>query len=320
MKKTSVISIIGRPNAGKSTLLNEMLGQKISIVTPKVQTTRSSIKGIYTKNNTQQVFIDTPGIFSANKRLEKAMVRCAWTSIVGTDIICIIIDLSKRDIIDEEFEKILLHISKLDTKKVFVFNKIDKLDLNFPKEVLDTKNINRELFQNFAPEKADKFLDILKKFDNSNCIFISALKNRNINNLLDFLEAISPEGNWLYDENEITTAPLKFLCSEITREKLFFSLSDEIPYNLTVETEKWDQISETEVKIYQTIIVNRDSHKMIVLGKNGANIKMVGMKSRKEIEKLYEMRVHLFLFVKVRENWDSKAEYYNNMGLDLPKN
>lgn len=319
MKKTSLISIIGRPNAGKSTLLNEILGQKISIVTPKVQTTRSSIKGIKTIENTQLIFVDTPGIFSANKPLEKAMIRSAWSSIVGADSVAIIIDLSRKDTLDDEFLKILSHIAKIDAKKIFVFNKIDRLNNQFEDCIKKIDTIDPRIFHDVFGQKSENFIKIIQEFSDSKAIFISALKKKNITILVDYFISESPESEWLYDEDEITTAPLKFLCTEITREKLFLGLSEELPYNLTVETEKWDQVSESEVKIYQTIIVNRESHKMIVLGKNGSNIKSIGIKARTEIEKLYELKVHLFLFVKVRENWDTKSQYYANMGLKIPK-
>lgn len=304
-KKTALISIIGRPNAGKSTLLNEIMGQKISIVTPKVQTTRTSIKGIYTEGDTQLVFIDTPGIFSPSKKLEKAMLRCAWSSISGADIICIVIDITQKRFLDDEFRKIIKHISTLKAKKVILFNKIDVMERS-----------QCGLVEGEPSEKISEILDLLPSAEP---IFISALKNRNTDKMLKFLCDNAHMGEWLYPEDEITTAPLKFLCSEITREKLFLNLSEEIPYNLTVECEQWEQISENEAKIFQAIIVNKDSYKMIVLGKSGQKIKKIGIESRKEIEKSFGIKAHLFLFVKVRENWDSKLEHYAHLGLILPK-
>lgn len=330
MSKIATVSIIGKPNAGKSTLLNLLIGQKISIVTPKVQTTRSSIKGIYTDGEHQIVFIDTPGIFTPKKKLEKAMVRSAWSSIVGTDIICIIIDTTDKKYFNEEFKKLLKHISKIQAKKILIFNKIDKLSqfstktenhtiANLPNSVLPTSSVGKYLPNFLSTNLSKEIEEIIELFPDSSSVFISALKGKNTNNLLDHLKTISNDGQWLYPEDEITNAPLRFLCNEITREKLFFNLDEEIPYNLTVETEKWEQLSDSEVKIYQTIIVNKDSYKMIVLGKDGSKIKKIGTQSRKEISECFGFKTHLFLFVKVREDWDLRSFYYENMGLELPK-
>lgn len=368
--KTSLISIIGRPNAGKSTLLNQVIGQKLSIVTPKVQTTRSAIKGILTDEYSQLIFVDTPGIFNPSKKLEKAMVRCAWSSIVGADIICIIIDLSNPRNFDDEFKKILKHISSASAEKVILFNKIDKLgldseklstidrchsreggnpdkndevnsdlirdpekirldsclrtndiDLALSSEItLYSNDIDQILSGAISPEFLAELSCIKDLFKDSKIFFISALQNTNISHLLSYLREISPEGPFLYDKDEITTAPMKFLCNEITREQLFMNLSEELPYNLTVDTEKWEQVSKNEVKIYQTIIVNKDTHKMIVLGKNGIKIKKIGTKAREEIRNCFGLKVHLFLFVKVREDWDNDPTYYTNMGLEVPRN
>ncbi len=323
INKTALVSILGAPNAGKSTLLNQVIGQKISIVTPKVQTTRSIIKGIYTKEETQLVFLDTPGIFNPHKNLEKAMVRNAWSSLAGADIICILIDLNDKKTFKTEFEKILKHISNLNTHKIILFNKVDKLKGAAKKysDFFKAQDLKKDDISklNFPEETREKLLAILEMFKDEDCIFISARENINIDNLLARLSSIAPQGEWLYAEDEITTAPMRFLSSEITREQLFLTLSDELPYNLTVETESWEQISEREVKIYQNIIVNREAHKKIILGKSGQKIKDVSTKSRILISKNLELKVHLFLFVKVREDWDNKSIYYNNMGLSLIK-
>ena len=323
MNKTAIISILGRPNAGKSTLLNQIIGQKISIVTPKVQTTRSIIKGIYTKDNTQLVFLDTPGIFNPKKRLEKAMVRNAWSSIAGADIICLIVDLKDEKIFDSEFSKIIKHISELDTPKIIIFNKIDlvkKQNIINSSSERQKKTLNaHDEFNIFAEKTNERFLNLLKLFPSQDSVFISAKSNKNIDKLIQKLSDLAPAREWMYSEDEITTAPMRFLSSEVTREQLFLGLSEELPYNLTVETDSWEQVSPNEAKVHQTIIVGRDTHKKIILGKNGQKIKDISTKSRIEISKNLDMKIHLFLFVKVREEWDNKSIYYNNMGLTFVK-
>ncbi len=323
MKKTALISILGAPNAGKSTLLNQIIGQKISIVTPKVQTTRSIIKGIYTKEEIQLIFLDTPGIFNPQKNLEKAMVRSAWSSISGADIICILIDLNDKKTFKNEFDKILKHISTLNIPKIIIFNKADTLKdkgKKFRQPFKAGALGNEELTElNIPEQQLEKLKDILAKFNDEDCMFISARDNINIDNLLARLADLAPKGEWLYAEDEITTAPMRFLSSEITREHLFLMLSDELPYNLTVETDLWQQVNENEVKIYQNIIVNREAHKKIILGENGKKIKEISTRSRKLISENLGFKAHLFLFVKVREDWDNKSIYYNNMGLSLIK-
>lgn len=323
-QKTALISILGRPNAGKSTLLNQIIGQKISIVTPKVQTTRNVIKGIYTKDETQLIFLDTPGIFSPKKMLEKAMVRSAWSSISGADAICLIIDLSNDKNFDEEFEKILKHISAIKAPKLILFNKVDLIK---KKHDISDKNLSifpieeiEEHIEHF--EISDRFkskLPLLKNsFEGAKAFFISAKSNKNIKSLLAELTKLANPSPWLYKEDEITTAPMRFLASEVTREQLFLQLSEELPYNLTVETDKWEQVNDSEAKVYQTIIVNRMAHKKIILGRQGQKIKEISTKSRLEISENLVMKIHLFLFVKVREDWDTKSGYFTNMGLEFP--
>jgi GTP-binding protein Era len=281
MTKSAVISIVGRPNAGKSTLLNRLIGHKISIVTPKVQTTRSMIKGIVTRDDTQFVFIDTPGIFEPKKTLEKAMVRCAWSSIIGADIVLLLLDV--RDELDELQLQIIDRLKEQKINLVILLNKIDISDL---KTALLKYQVTTLL------PSVPVFL-------------ISAMNGDGVDNLVSFLESQSPEKPWYYDEDDITTLPMRFLASEITREHLFLELQDELPYNLTVDTETWEEFKDGSVKIRQVIIVSRASHKSIVLGKNGSMIKKIGQEARKQIKDCLGMETHLFLFVKVRENWDS---------------
>lgn len=280
VKKSSVISIVGRPNAGKSTLLNRLINHKISIVTPKVQTTRSMIKGIVTNGDTQFVFIDTPGIFEPKKNLEKAMVRCAWSSIIGADIVMLLID--SRDELSSFQMQMIDRLQKSEVNLVILLNKIDLAS--------SKKDKLRSDFSNILPNA--------KVFD------ISAMNGDGVPELTEFLTESSPQREWFYEEDDITTLPMRFLASEITRERLFLELQDELPYNLTVDTETWEEFQNGSVKIRQVIIVARDSHKSIILGKNGSMIKKIGQISRINIKEVLGMEVHLFLFVKVRENWD----------------
>lgn len=279
-RKSSVISIIGKPNAGKSTLLNYLVGQKISIVTPKVQTTRTMIKGILTEGDVQFVFIDTPGIFEAKKNLEKAMVRCAWSSVIGADVVMLMID--SRYSIDDQHIKIIQRLRENGANLIILLNKID-----VPKN------------------KVAELKDALKELAGDIKIFeISATSGDGGAELIEFLKATAPMREWFYEEDDITTLPMRFLASEITREQLFLQLDEELPYNLTVDTETWEEFSNGSVKIRQVITVSRDSHKSIVLGKNGSMIKKIGEMARGNIKECLGMDIHLFLFVKVRENWD----------------
>lgn len=281
LQKSSIISIVGKPNAGKSTLLNKVIGQRISIITPKVQTTRNMIRGIVTKGDTQLVFIDTPGIFEPKKALEKAMVRAAWSSISGADFVLLIIDCTHE--IDDVQKVMISRIREHTNNLIVLLNKID-----IAKNSLD--HIKQSIYD---------LLSEVTVFD------ISAEKGDGVDKLISFLIANSPKNHWLYEEDDITTLPLRFLAAEITREQLFLSLKQELPYNLTVETETWEEFSNGSVKIRQAIIVSRETYKTIILGKNGSMIKAIGQKSRQNIEEHLSIKAHLFLFVKVRENWDA---------------
>lgn len=294
-KQSLSVCIIGKPNAGKSTLLNRIIGQKISIVTPKVQTTRSIITGIVTFGSVQLVLFDTPGIFEPKKKLEKAMVRCAWSSLNSADIIVLIIDSSTK--LDDITREIVKKVSLLNKKTVFLMNKIDLKSKYF----IDNAS----------------FLD--KTAPNARLFNISALEGKGVDDFLSYLKENASCSGWLYDEDDVTNLPVRFLASEITREQLFLKLEQELPYNLTVDYESWEEQKNGSVKINQVIVVSRDSHKNMIIGKNGSKIKEIGTAARANIEKLLDHKVHLFLFVKVRKNWEDNPEFYHTMGLTYSK-
>ncbi len=290
-QKLLSVCIIGKPNAGKSTLLNKIIGQRISIVTPKVQTTRSIITGVVTIGDTQLILFDTPGIFKAKKRLEKAMVKCAWSSLNSADIIVLILDSGAK--IDEMMDTIILRIKELGKKVVFLLNKIDL----HPKYYLDNLNY------------------LIKNCPDSHKFNISALTGHGIDGFIEFLKNNAQKANWLYEKDDITNLSMRFLASEITREQLFLKLHQELPYNLTVENESWQNKSEGSVKINQTIIVSKESYKNMIIGQKGEKIKEIGTKARINIEELLGVKIHLFLFVKVRKSWEENPELYRSMGL-----
>lgn len=294
-RKVSLVTIIGKPNAGKSTLLNYMVGQKIAIVTPKVQTTRSSITGIATIKDTQLVFIDTPGIFSAKTRLEKAMVRCAWSNVVGADDVLFIIDSCKE--FDEAHGDIISNLKEQGISPIFIINKID------------LKKSNAE----------DILYNIKKIIDNPIIFPISALKGANVDRLIEYLISNAKEKEWLYEADALTNLPSRFIASEITREQLFMQMQQELPYRLTVESESWENLQDGSVKINQVIIVSRQNYKSMILGNKGERIKNISMKAREEISRALNTKVHLFLFVKVREDWDNNPLSYEYMGLQWKK-
>ena len=290
-QKCATISIIGKPNAGKSTLLNYLIGQKIAIVTPKVQTTRSTITGIITEGDTQLIIIDTPGIFSPKKRLEKAMVRCAWSSISGVDQVILLVDSITG--VTDDILLILERLKEKGIKPILVFNKVDK-------KTLSSGMIN-------------PVSGVIGPF------YISALRGTGIKELKAHLTKHANPGPWLYAEDDMTNLSMRFLASEITREQLFMNMQEELPYNLTVETEAWENKTDGSAKINQVIIVSKQSYKSMILGNKGAMIKKIGMRARAEIEKDLGMKAHLFLFVKVREDWDNNPASYDYLGLTLEK-
>ncbi|MFC1659140.1 GTPase Era [Pseudomonadota bacterium] len=294
-QKCIVVAIAGEPNTGKSTLMNYLIGQKISIVSPKVQTTRSIIKGILTEDETQIIFVDTPGIFKPQKKrnLERIIVRTAWRNVQDTDFVCLLVDATKS--ISERTKMIIDNLKKHKKKCIVAINKVDL--------------VKKSKLLEFA-----KQLNDYKLFDE--IFMISALSGHGINKLKDYLIKIAPKENWLYPDDYITDSPMKFLASEITREKLFLNLKQELPYSVSVETEKWEEFKNGSVKIQQIIFVMKESQKGIILGKRGSLIKKIGEDARKEIEELIEAKVHLFLFVKVKENWQNDVEHFEYLNLE----
>lgn len=283
-KKVLFIAILGEPNAGKSTLINNIVGQKISIVTHKVQTTREKVKGIINIENTQLIFIDTPGIFTPKKAIEKYIVKNAISSIAEADILLVIIDVARG--IGENFETALLKNELLKKKahKIAVINKIDTVD--------------REQVYKLTTQ-----LDNLKFFNE--ILAISATKGKGINHLLHLLLQYAKPSPWMYDEEQFTDITMRQLAEDITREKVFLHLHQELPYSIKVETERWQE-DEKQVIINQAIFVSKESQKSIVLGKNGSKIKTIGAASRHEIMDMVGKKVTLLLFVKVREDWMEK--------------
>ncbi|WP_202149007.1 GTPase Era [Candidatus Sarmatiella mevalonica] len=311
--KIITAAIIGKPNAGKSSLLNLLIREKISIVTHKVQTTRSMITGIVTIGDVQIILRDTPGIFSPNRRLEKAMVRMAWSCVSGVDLVMLILDSTHE--MDEDTMDLLNTLQKRAINPVFLLNKVD-----LPHNICDS-----------LEEK------ILAMFPQSQCLRISAITGQGVHqtnydvvndansakphqSLLDLLLANAHVGEWLYHEDEITNLDMRFLTQEITREVLFFNVHHELPYDLTVETELWEEEvndrDEHEVKINQVIFVTREGQKRIIIGQGGQMIKKIGSIARTQIEALLGYKVHLFLFVKVRD-WQNNPEFYRNIGLSF---
>jgi GTP-binding protein Era len=281
--KSIIVTILGKPNAGKSTLMNLLIEYRLSIITPKVQTTRSVIKGIITKENTQFIFLDTPGIFEPKNSLEKLIVRHAWESLKGVDAIILLLDGTKN----------------IDNETIALCQKIKSMDNTIV--VINKKDISSKI-----PELEKRVEELLP---NSPVFLISALQNDGIDILLNYLETKALEGPWLYDEDMVSNLPLKFLTAEITREQLFLQLDKELPYNLTVHTESMEDKGNKEYIIKQVIIVSKESHKKIIVGKNGSRIKLVGQESRKYIELYLGIKAHLFLFVSVK-NWLEKPDRF----------
>ena len=296
MTRSGFVALIGEPNAGKSTLLNQMVGAKISIVTHKVQTTRTRIRGVSIENQSQIIFVDTPGLFIPRRRLDRAMVAAAWNGAADSDITLLMVEAHRG--LTEGVEKIISSISEIgmNGKLALVINKIDKVKAN------DLLSLSKEI--NDCHPFVETFM-------------ISAEKSKGINDLRRWLAYNLPEGPWLYPDDQISDMPLRMIAAEITREKLTLRLHQELPYQLTVETEKWEEKADKSVRIEQIIYLSRSGHKGIVLGKKGETIKAVSMASRLSIEEFLGARVHLFLRLKVREKWMEETERYSEMGLDF---
>ena len=290
------VALIGAPNVGKSTLINALVGSKVSIVTPKVQTTRTLIRGISIEGQAQLIFVDTPGIFSPKRRLDRAMVGSAWGSTQDADLVALLIDARKG--LKEDDEAIVRMLGDVRPPKVLVLNKVD---LAAKPALLDlTQRLNERA--SFAAT-----------------FMISALSGDGVADLKSWFAAHVPPGPWLYPEDQISDAPMRQLAAEITREKLYLRLHQELPYQSTIETEVWKELRDGAVRIEQTIYVDRESQRKIVLGKGGQAIKAIGAAARIDIAKVIEQPVHLFLHVKVREGWADDPERYREMGLEFPK-
>ncbi len=289
------VALIGAPNAGKSTLINQLVGTKVSIVTHKVQTTRALVRGIATHGTAQIVLVDTPGIFKPKRRLDTAMVTTAWGGAKDADLVLVLIDAERG--IRGDADAILDKLAEVRQPKILVLNKVDRVK---PEMLLTlTKTANERV----AFERT---------------FMVSALTGSGCKDLLDYLGEALPVGPWFYPEDQISDLPMRQLAAEITREKLYLRLHQELPYSSHVETEKWEEKKDGSVRIEQVIYVERDSQKKIVLGHKGETIRAIGEAARKEIGDILEQKAHLFLFVKVRENWGDDPERYRQMGLDFP--
>lgn len=296
------IAVLGAPNAGKSTLVNRVVGQKVSIVSPKVQTTRAKVLGIVMDGGTQMIFVDTPGIFAPKRRLDRAMVTAAWTGAGDADQILLMVDASRKNI-DDDTRRIIDGLKKHKRKAVLVLNKIDQVK---ERERLLAKTADLNALGNEGGETlfTDTFM-------------ISAEHGDGVLDLVAELGRRMPKGPHHYPEDHITDAPQRFLAAEVTREHLFRQLHEEVPYALTVETEAWEEFKDGSVKITQVIFVAKEGQKAIVIGKGGAKIKTIREAAQREMQQAFERQVHLFLFIKVRGSWADDPERYREMGLDF---
>jgi GTP-binding protein Era len=293
------VAVVGAPNAGKSTLVNALVGTKVSIVSPKVQTTRTILRGIALHKGSQIVFVDTPGIFEgAKKRLERAMVSAAWTGAQDADVILLVVDGARKLEADTNaiIEKLAERSGENAPRLMLAINKVDAADKSLLLEM--TAHLNEKL-----------------PFEET--FLISALEADGTDTVLDTLARAMPESPWLYPEDDVSDMPQRLLAAEITREKLFFALRQELPYDCTVETEQWQERDDGSARIDQVIYVTRDSQKPIVLGKGGQRLKQIGASARKELEDLLGRRLHLFLYVKVEPNWRERRAHYTAWGLDF---
>ena len=290
------VALIGAPNVGKSTLVNALVGSKVTIVSRKVQTTRALIRGIVIENNAQIILVDTPGIFSPKRRLDRAMVSTAWSGAHDADLVCVLLDAKAG--LDEEADAILNKVASVDHEKILVINKIDL--------------VAREKLLALAKTANDRL-----RF--AGTFMISAQSGDGVDDLRRRLAEMVPQGPFHYPEDQMSDAPMRHLAAEITREKIFRQLHQELPYQSTVETDSWTERKDKSIRIEQTIFVERESQRKIVLGKNGSTIKSIGADARKEIAEITGVPVHLFLFVKVRENWGDDPDRYREMGLEFPK-
>ena len=289
------VALIGAPNVGKSTLVNALVGSKVTIVSRKVQTTRALIRGIVIENNAQIILVDTPGIFLPKRRLDRAMVSTAWSGAHDADVVCVRLDASEG--LNAEADAIFTKLATVAHPKILVLNKVDL--------------VQREKLLALAKAANDRIA-----FEQT--FMVAARSGDGVDDLRGTLARMVPAGPFHYPEDQMSDAPIRHLAAEITREKIFQKLHQELPYSSTVETESWTERKDKSVRIEQTIFVERESQRKIVLGKAGATIKSIGADARKEIAELIEQPVHLFLFVKVRENWGEDPDRYREMGLEFP--
>lgn len=290
------IAIIGAPNAGKSTLVNALVGAKVTIVSHKVQTTRALVRGIAMEGASQVILVDTPGLFSPKRRLDRAMVSAAWGGAADADRVLVLVDAKKG--VDEAVDAILDQIGDIRQPKDLVLNKVDLVE---------------------RPKLLDLATAINERATFDQTFMISSTTGSGVMDLKRHLAAVVPAGPWHYPEDEISDVPARMLAAEITREKLYHRLHDELPYDATVETESYEERKDGSIRIEQTIYVVREGQRKIMLGKRGDTIKLISTSAREELSKLFETKVHLFLFVKVRENWGDDPERYERMGLEYPK-
>ena len=294
--RAGFIALIGEPNAGKSTLLNRMVGAKVSIVTHKVQTTRARIRGVAMEGESQLVFVDPPGLFQPRRRLDRAMVAAAWGGAADADVVILLIEANRG--ITEGVERILEGLADIGQgrKVALAINKIDRVE---------------------APVLLGLSKEMNDRYDFAETFMISAERGHGVDTLRHWLAGELPEGPWLYPEDQIADLPMRMIAAEMTREKLTLRLHQELPYQLTVETENWEERKDGSARVDQLIYVVRDGHKGIVLGSKGETIKAVSKASREELEEFLGRKVHLFLQVKVRPNWLDEAERYSEMGLEF---
>lgn len=287
------VAVLGAPNAGKSTLINRMVGAKVTIVSPKVQTTRSRVLGISIHGTSQIVFVDTPGIFAPRRRLDRAMVAAAWQGAAEADEVCLLVDVARG--LDDNAKRIVDGLKKENRTAILVLNKIDKV-------------------------KREKLLALSAALNESGVFsetfMVSALKGDGVADLHDYFAKKVPPGIWHYPEDQISDLPQRLLAAEVTREKLFLKTHQEVPYAVAVETESWEPFKDGSVKIDQVVYVQRDSQRPIILGKGGQLIKQIGAEARAELGTLFGCKVHLFLRVKVRQNWIDSREHFQMWGLD----
>jgi len=297
-RRFGFVAVIGAPNAGKSTLVNRVVGTKVTIVSRKVQTTRMRVRGIAMEGVSQLVFVDTPGIFAPRRRLDRAMVDAAWSGAKEGDVVVLVVDAAARAHGDE-VEAIVARLKDSRVPKALVLNKVDRVQDKATLLELSTKLTQAAPFE---------------------VVFmISALTGDGVQDLRSWLAAKVPLGQWHFPEDDVSDLPMRMLAAELTREKVFDRMHDELPYSITVETSSWKELKDGSVRIEQTLFVERDGQKKIVLGKGGQAIKQISSEARAELMDILERNVHLFLFVKVRDSWSDDPERYREMGLEMPK-